>query len=308
MTIIILLILAGISIALISGSNGILGRATHAVDENKKAMAKEQVELALSDFQTEFFDGKYVERTNDGTKKEYISEKLQAGVETTNFFAQASAEGKVNVFEGKDSFGTEVVKGAIQEDASIKWDDVASGNLEENGGSDGTEGNGNLAEVAELKNALARLEEEVNRQKDEIAQLRVEKIKTKSAITVGSAASYEVNGNTVKVNLDTVESVVGNGLTIENGGIKVGKEIENVLVSASAYVNPANDQCSYQLWIYVNDSCVFSGGDRASGVTTGISTITHLIKVTEGDVIYLYDGNTSRGGTMNQNLLTVAEY
>ncbi len=42
-TIIILLILAGVTLALISGSDGILGRATHAVDENKKAMAKEQL-------------------------------------------------------------------------------------------------------------------------------------------------------------------------------------------------------------------------------------------------------------------------
>lgn len=134
-TIIILLILAGVTLALISGSDGILGRATHALDENKIAMAKEQVELALSDFQTEFYEGKYVERTEDGTKKEYISEKLQAGVETTNFYAQASAEGNVVVYEGKDNFGTEVVKGAIQTDASIKWDDVASGNSGENGGS-----------------------------------------------------------------------------------------------------------------------------------------------------------------------------
>ena len=127
-TIIILLILAGVTLALISGSDGILGRATNALDENKIAMAKEQVELALSDFQAEFFDEKYVERTNNGTKKEYISEKLQAGVETTNFYAKASAEGNVTVYEGHDNSGTEVVKGAIQDDASIKWDDKKEGN------------------------------------------------------------------------------------------------------------------------------------------------------------------------------------
>lgn len=126
-TIIILLILAGVTLALISGSDGILNRASHALDENKIAMAKEQVELALSDFQTEFFEEKYVERTNNGNKKEYISEKLQAGVETTNFYAKASVEGNVIVYEGKNNSGAQVVKGTIQEDASIQWDNTTNG-------------------------------------------------------------------------------------------------------------------------------------------------------------------------------------
>lgn len=122
-TIIILLILAGVTLALISGSDGILGRATHAVDENKKAMAKEQVELAVGDFQTEFFDAKYVERTNDGEKKEYISDKLMAGVETTDFYAVATEDGIVNVYDlGKIEKGKEVVIGAIEKEGAINWD------------------------------------------------------------------------------------------------------------------------------------------------------------------------------------------
>lgn len=123
MTIIILLILAGVTLALISGSDGVLGRATSAVDENKKAMAKEQVELAVGDFQTEFFDAKYVERTNDGEKKEYISEKLIAGVETTDFFAKATVDGTVNVYDlGKVESGKEIVIGAIEQDGAINWE------------------------------------------------------------------------------------------------------------------------------------------------------------------------------------------
>lgn len=127
-TIIILLILAGVTIALISGSDGILGRATSAVDENKRAMAKEQVELAIGDFQTEFFDEKYVERTNDGEKKEYISEKLMQGVETTDFYAKATEDGMVNVYDlGKVQDGKEVVIGAIENDGSINWNGKAAG-------------------------------------------------------------------------------------------------------------------------------------------------------------------------------------
>ncbi len=174
-TIIILLILAGVTLALISGSDGILGRASHALDENKIAMAKEQVELALSDFQTEFFEGKYVERTNDGTKKEYISEKLQTGVETTNFYAKASVEGNVIVYEGKDTSGTEVVKGSIQNDASIKWDDITGGSVgkdeETNKGEDtsnGTGGNVNSEDLTELRATIAQLQGEVSSLKTQL--------------------------------------------------------------------------------------------------------------------------------------------
>ncbi len=171
-TIIILLILAGVTLALISGSDGILGRASHALDENKIAMAKEQVELALSDFQTEFFEGKYVERTNDGTKKEYISEKLQAGVKTTNFYAQAFTDEKVAVYEGEDTSGTEVVKGTIQEDASIQWDittEGSSGGDNSGGNGDLTEegnnssgGNVNSEEITQLKATIAGLQDKIN--------------------------------------------------------------------------------------------------------------------------------------------------
>ena len=47
-TIIILLILAGISIRLIGGSNGILNRASSALDANDKATATEKMELKIT--------------------------------------------------------------------------------------------------------------------------------------------------------------------------------------------------------------------------------------------------------------------
>ena len=47
-TIIILLILAGISIQLIGGSNGILNRASSALDANDKATATEKMELKIT--------------------------------------------------------------------------------------------------------------------------------------------------------------------------------------------------------------------------------------------------------------------
>ena len=52
-TIIVLLILAGVSLNLVSGSDGILGRATNAVNKNNEAKVAEEVELAMAELRME---------------------------------------------------------------------------------------------------------------------------------------------------------------------------------------------------------------------------------------------------------------
>ena len=47
-TIIVLLILAGVSIAMLTGQNGILTRATEATDQSLKSEAEEAVKLAIA--------------------------------------------------------------------------------------------------------------------------------------------------------------------------------------------------------------------------------------------------------------------
>ena len=51
-TIIVLLILAGVSISLVVGNNGILGRAEDTVDIHQKAKVLEEAEMILSGWQT----------------------------------------------------------------------------------------------------------------------------------------------------------------------------------------------------------------------------------------------------------------
>lgn len=74
-TIIVLLILAGVSLSLVAGSDGILGRATNAVDKNQIAMIKEKIELKVAEEVENFYEAKYVDRTIDNatTALEYIS-------------------------------------------------------------------------------------------------------------------------------------------------------------------------------------------------------------------------------------------
>ncbi|MCI8760377.1 MAG: hypothetical protein HFJ34_04580 [Clostridia bacterium] len=52
-TIIVLLILAGIAIATLTGENGILNKANQASEETLKAQIKEEIELAIIEIQTE---------------------------------------------------------------------------------------------------------------------------------------------------------------------------------------------------------------------------------------------------------------
>ena len=122
-TIIILLILAGITLSLIGGSEGILGKTNKAVDENNIAMAKEQVELNLSDYQAEFYEAKYVESSNNGSKKDYILGKLIGETYTQDYRVETLESGKVAVYEKNGKAQNLVVTGRVQEDGSIKWDD-----------------------------------------------------------------------------------------------------------------------------------------------------------------------------------------
>ena len=58
-TIIVLLILAGVSIAMLTGENGILNKATTAVDESEKAEAEETLKLAVAEILANKLDPTY---------------------------------------------------------------------------------------------------------------------------------------------------------------------------------------------------------------------------------------------------------
>lgn len=73
-TIIVLLILAGITISMLFGENGLLNRATDATEEYSKAEAKEKVELVLSEYVIDKATGK-----NDNFAN-FLRKNLQVGV------------------------------------------------------------------------------------------------------------------------------------------------------------------------------------------------------------------------------------
>ena len=90
-TIIVLLILAGISIAMLTGSNGILSKANEADVENVRAEARERINLALDAVYTDLLTEKYVSSASD--------ELTKTAIEDENNFGDA--EGKAMANYGK---------------------------------------------------------------------------------------------------------------------------------------------------------------------------------------------------------------
>ena len=136
-TIIVLLILAGVSIAMLTGDNGILTQASEAKDENIKGQEKEQIRLAMQ--------SKKMEKITDNVERTVTAEELQN---------QLIADGAKNVTVEAGENGNLVVKYA---DSKNEYTVNQNGEIGENGqtpvGPDkpGTETGGTLPSTADTK-------------------------------------------------------------------------------------------------------------------------------------------------------------
>lgn len=82
-TIIVLLILAGVTIAMLTGENGILNKATTAVNNTTDAELKEAVRLAVATNITNN-DGSFVVTDKTALKKEIETANANVTAEVTN--------------------------------------------------------------------------------------------------------------------------------------------------------------------------------------------------------------------------------
>lgn len=101
-TIIVLLILAGISIVMLSGENGLLKRTSEAGVTTKIADAKEQVSLAINDLVAGYYEEKY---TNSAattpltdTLGQYVAKNLPTELQKGEYsdYAEAEADESAN--------------------------------------------------------------------------------------------------------------------------------------------------------------------------------------------------------------------
>ena len=64
-TIIVLIILAGVALNLVAGSDGILQKATNAVDKTEIAGGKEEAKLLVSSYGIEYYEKKYGDKQSE---------------------------------------------------------------------------------------------------------------------------------------------------------------------------------------------------------------------------------------------------
>lgn len=122
-TIIVLLILAGVSIAMLTGENGILSQATRAGSDSKVADAKELASLDVSDLVSKYYELKYVDKSSalDGVANAgaYVKANLTSSDETKyTVNGSKEIEIKSTTSEGK------TVKGIITNDGVISWQET----------------------------------------------------------------------------------------------------------------------------------------------------------------------------------------
>lgn len=106
-TIIVLLILAGVSIAMLTGENGILTRANDAAFETAFATARENVANAINEAMTEYYGNTYVDNGTTTIESE-VSAALTALEGTDDGGATIAYEtGTVTItFDEKTQTGT----------------------------------------------------------------------------------------------------------------------------------------------------------------------------------------------------------
>ena len=84
-TIIVLLILAGVTVASLSGENGLLTRGSQAVNNQNIAEAEEDVSLAFDDAMGAYYDAKFVTNTVNNQTEEENSPKWTAVAWVANY-------------------------------------------------------------------------------------------------------------------------------------------------------------------------------------------------------------------------------
>ena len=92
-TIIVLLILAGVSIAMLSGDNSILSNATKSADYNKIGEVTDKIGLEVSENVTNFLNKKY---NNDATYTGSATDVAGAVDEAINQYTESGAKKPTN--------------------------------------------------------------------------------------------------------------------------------------------------------------------------------------------------------------------
>lgn len=126
-TIIVLLILAGVALAMLAGDNGLLTKASDSKIVNEIGALKDEVNLAAAEGLSDYFENEYVAatKTEGLTKKSAVYKKAGAVTTSSSYvqFANVEAESKI-VIQGTGDKNYLKAEGTVQGDGTISWVDT----------------------------------------------------------------------------------------------------------------------------------------------------------------------------------------
>ena len=114
------------------------------------------------------------------------------------------------------------------------------------------------------------------------------KIKNDFMVVNLNQRQYNTNTSNTKINFNTVLDSNGDGLTLYNGGIRIGKGIPKIRVDLSLWIEAYNGYSSWML--YKNDDTMLTN-NIFPGYTTEVwrtGNAFAYVSVKEGDIIYTY--------------------
>lgn len=128
-TIIVLLILAGVTIAMISGGDGILTNSTKAKAQSELGTAKDQVALAANEALTTYYDETYAQGSgtysNDEVKTKVITAINGLSLDNKVTKTTVSDDGTFTL-----TCNDWTVKGTVDNKGGLSWGDFTKGTEE----------------------------------------------------------------------------------------------------------------------------------------------------------------------------------
>ena len=127
-----LLILAGVTIVLVVGDNGILNQAVNAADETNRSNAQTELEMAVSAVVTDWSGARYIDG-NKQTLEEYLTkDRVEANMNLDEYkltaFILNTDEGATVNYRGKDyKFTVEIT--ASGNSAKVTYDGLSDGTV-----------------------------------------------------------------------------------------------------------------------------------------------------------------------------------
>ena len=128
-TIIVLLILAGISIAMLAGDNGVLTKASDSKIVNALGAAKDEINLKAAEALSDYYDSIYLTNNstayNDSNLEEAIIDKINDDLVTGKEYADYTivASGSTITVTSKAKAGLKTV-GTLNGKGGINWVDT----------------------------------------------------------------------------------------------------------------------------------------------------------------------------------------